>query len=77
RRHLLPDRKHIRSREDPYMIDNVPDLFWVISDQRHIGQYNGVTLVMSGEHDAVRFDAGTGKASFARSSPGRVGEAVA
>ena len=77
RRHLLPDRKHIRSREDPYMIDHVPDLFWVISGQRYIGQYNGVALVMSGEHDAVRFDAGTGKASFARSNPGHVGEAAA
>jgi DNA polymerase II small subunit/DNA polymerase delta subunit B len=77
RRHLLPDRKHICSREDPYLIDHVPNLFWVISGQRHVGQYNGVALVMSMEHDAVTFDLGTGKAGFACSTPGRAGEAVA
>jgi DNA polymerase II small subunit/DNA polymerase delta subunit B len=65
KRSLPPAREEIPSAEDPYLIDPVPDIFWVLSDRRHVERYKGVTIVMTGGHDAVKYDAGTGESFFA------------
>jgi hypothetical protein len=68
KRHLGPRRERIRYRTDPFVIEPVPDLFWVISDSRHIESYRGVAIVMAPAGDAVIYDAGQGKARFERAS---------
>ena len=65
RRHLMPGVDEVLSATDQHMIEPVPDIFWVISNQRGIETYNGVTVIISKEHDAVRFDAEIGEAHFA------------
>jgi DNA polymerase II small subunit/DNA polymerase delta subunit B len=65
RRHLSPERVQISSTTDPYVIDPIPDIFWVISNTRHSEQYRGVSLIMSREGEAVKVDASTGEVYFA------------
>jgi hypothetical protein len=65
KRSLAPGRAEIASAEDPYLIDPVPDIFWVLSDKRHVERYKGVTIIMTKKQDAVKYDAGTGEVPFA------------
>jgi hypothetical protein len=65
RRHLLPKKNEIRSAIDHYVIDPVPGLFWIISNQRHVERYNGIVMVMSKDGDVVKYDPDTGEAFFA------------
>ncbi len=65
RRHLSPERAEVFSTSDPYLIEPVPDLFWVLSNQRHVEQYGGVTIIMSNRDDAVKYDTETGESYFA------------
>ncbi len=69
RRHLSPDKREISTKTDPYLIEPVPDLFWVISGERRVERYRGVTIIMTRKHDAVKYDTGTGEVSFAYNNP--------
>ncbi len=64
-RHLLPGTNEIISVPDPFLIDPVPHIFWVISGERRVAFHRGVSIIMSRENDAVRVDTSTGKAYFA------------
>jgi hypothetical protein len=66
KRHLFPDRKDISTKEDPFIVDPIPDLFWVISGSQHVERYKGVTIIMSRKHDSVKFDVGTGRVFFSQ-----------
>jgi DNA polymerase II small subunit/DNA polymerase delta subunit B len=68
RRHLSPDKREISTTTDPYLIEPVPDLFWIISGERHTERYRGVTVITTGKRDAVKYDAETGEAFFAYDS---------
>lgn len=65
RRHLSPEKKEIFSKTDPYFIDPVPNLFWIISEDRHVERYKGVTIIITKKQDAAKYDVETGKAYFA------------
>ncbi len=65
RRHLSPDKREISTTTDPYLIEPVPDLFWIISEERHIERYKGVTVIITRKQDAVKYNAETGEACFA------------
>lgn len=69
RRHLSPERAEISTRADPYLVEPVPDLFWIISGERLAERHMGVTLLMAGEGDAVRYDAEKGEAAFTGEPP--------
>jgi DNA polymerase II small subunit/DNA polymerase delta subunit B len=71
RRHLSPDKKEIFSKTDPYFIEPVPSLFWIISDNQHVERYKGVTIIITKKQDSAKYDAETGKVYFAydRKSP--------
>jgi len=64
RRHLSPDRREISTTTDPYLIEPVPDLFWIMSQERHTERYRGVTVIITGNQDAVKYNAETGEATF-------------
>lgn len=66
RRHLSPEKKHIFSTSDPFLIEPVPDIFWIVADKQHVERYKGVTIIMSREGDAVKFEAETGKVYLAQ-----------
>ena len=73
RRHLSPDKRKIFSTNDPFLIDPIPDILWLITDRRHVERYRGVNIVMCKENDVVRYDAGTGGVYFAHDEmPGTV-----
>ena len=65
RRHFSPDKKNIFSTTDPFLIDPVPDVCWLISDKQHVERYKGVTIIMSRKQDVVKYDAKEGKVFFA------------
>lgn len=69
KRHLLPDKKEISSTSDPFLLDPVPDLIWIVGGERSIERYKGATIIISGTDDSIRYDAGTGQASFAYEQP--------
>jgi hypothetical protein len=69
KRHLSPDRGEISTRTDPFLIEPVPDLLWIISGERHFERYRGVGIIMTKENDAVKYDAGTGRVYFAYDKP--------
>jgi len=66
KRHLSPDKHEIRSTSDPFFIDPVPDILWVIGSMRHMERYKGVTMIISNPGDAFKYDSGTGEAFFAQ-----------
>lgn len=71
RRHLFPDKREISATADPYLIEPAPDLFWIISGERHTERYKGVTVIITGKNDAVKYNAETGEAVFTGSAPSR------
>jgi len=45
KRHLCPDRKQIKSKEDVFLIDPVPDIFYFIVKEKGKYIYKGVTII--------------------------------
>ena len=66
RRHLMPEKKEISSTTDHFFINDIPEIFWVISNVRHVEHYKGVTLVMSKKHDSLKVDCETGEVYFSQ-----------
>lgn len=69
RRHLSPERREISTKTDPFLIDPVPDILWIISGDRHVERYRGVNIIMTRKDDAVKYDAEAGRAVFAYGGP--------
>ena len=68
KRHLSPDKKRIFSTTDPFLIDPIPDLLWLVGGTRDIMRYKGVTIIITEDGDTLRYDAGTGQAHFTHES---------
>ncbi len=49
KRHLNPKRNMIISEKDWFIIDPVPDIFWLKTKNRFLESYKGVTLLSVGE----------------------------
>ena len=64
KRHLSPKINIITSPDDQFIIDPVPDIFWVISDQKFIENYKGVTIISFGENGAAKIGLGKREVSF-------------
>lgn len=45
KRHLSPERNQIMFTEDYFLINPVPEIFWIVSDETWFSRYKGVTIV--------------------------------
>lgn len=64
KRHLSPSPAAITSEDDPFVIDPIPDIFWVVSHRHFHAIYKGVTVFSLGEHQRAVVDLSTMAVEF-------------
>jgi DNA polymerase II small subunit/DNA polymerase delta subunit B len=64
KRHLSPDNSQVPGPEDPFLLDPVPDVLWLISPKRFAENYKGVTVVSCQAPDAATINLGTREVEF-------------
>jgi DNA polymerase II small subunit/DNA polymerase delta subunit B len=64
KRHLYPNIKKLASTEDPYIIDPVPDFFWIVGKERWKTIYKGVCVFSTKENESLELDLSTGEFTF-------------
>jgi len=64
RRHLLPDKTQIRSTEDPFLIEPIPDLVWIIGPEQWSESYKGVIIVCSDGTRSAEVNLEKGEVAF-------------
>ena len=52
KRHLSPHPKEIAGPDDPFLLDSIPDILWIISDERFEKTYKGVSVISCGKDSA-------------------------
>lgn len=53
KRHLMPEIWMIKSPDDCFLLEQVPDILWVLSNRKWARNYRGVTLISCGNGSAV------------------------
>jgi DNA polymerase II small subunit/DNA polymerase delta subunit B len=71
KRHLSPKRSQVRQfvgpdPKDPFLIEQIPDIFWLVSKEKGFKAYKGVTVISCGPESAAIVDLKARTASFAR-----------
>ncbi|UCD06996.1 MAG: hypothetical protein JSW41_04145 [Candidatus Aenigmatarchaeota archaeon] len=64
KRHLSPLKNRITGPEDPFLIEPIPDIFWLVSDEKGKKTYKGVTIISCGPNSAARIDLKTKEIEF-------------
>ncbi len=64
KRHLCPDKNHIRGTDDPFLIEPIPDLVWIVSDEQWTEIYKTVVVISSDGKIPADVDLATGKVEF-------------
>jgi DNA polymerase II small subunit/DNA polymerase delta subunit B len=69
KRHLSPQRNQVfssvtRDDHDPFLIDPIPDIFWLISHEKGTTIYKGVTIISFNQNNAAMVDLKTRKVEF-------------
>jgi DNA polymerase II small subunit/DNA polymerase delta subunit B len=64
KRHLCPDKNQIRGTDDPFLIDTIPDVLWIVSDERWNDIYKTAIIVSSDGKVPAEVNLATGKVVF-------------
>jgi DNA polymerase II small subunit/DNA polymerase delta subunit B len=64
KRHLLPDKNQIRGTDDPFLIEPIPDVVWILSSERWNDIYKSVIVVSSDGKVPAEVNLATGKVEF-------------
>jgi DNA polymerase II small subunit/DNA polymerase delta subunit B len=64
KRHLPTPKNKITGPDDPFLIEPVPDIFWLVSDEKGAETYKGVTIISCGPNCAARINLKTRKVEF-------------
>ena len=64
KRYLPQKKKAAFGKEDPFLIDPVPDVFWLVSGEKGIRAYKGVTIVSCGPNSAASVNLRTREVVF-------------
>jgi len=64
KRHLCPDKNQIRGTDDPFLIDIIPDVLWIVSDERWTDNYKTVIIVSSDGNVPAEVNLATGEVVF-------------
>lgn len=64
KRHLSPGRNNILGPEDCFLIDNMPDIFWLISPKKFLENYKGVTIISCQFPNAAKVNLETREVEF-------------
>ncbi|RLI97256.1 MAG: hypothetical protein DRO99_03245 [Candidatus Aenigmatarchaeota archaeon] len=69
KRHLSTGRKDVRGPEDSSVIDRIPDVFWLVSEEKGTMAYKGVTIVSCSGGTSAMLDMSTRKVDFIDKRP--------
>ncbi len=61
KRHLLPSKLHIRGAEDPFLIEPIPSLIWIVSSEKWKENYKGVIVVSCSGNPPTEVSLATGE----------------
>lgn len=64
KRHLPAPKNKITGPDDPFLIEPVPDIFWLVSDEKAVETYKGVTIISCGPDCAARINLKTREIEF-------------
>lgn len=64
KRHLSPSKNRITGPEDPFLIEPIPDIFWLLSDEKGKETYKGVTIISCGPDSAAKINLRTREVVF-------------
>jgi len=64
KRHLCPDRSQIRGTDDPFLIEPIPDLLWIVQAEKWKESYKGVIVISSDGKEPAEVDLGAGEVAF-------------
>jgi len=64
KRHISPDKNQVRGTDDPFLIEPIPDLVWIISGEQWVEMYKSVIVVSSDGKVPADVDLATGKVKF-------------
>ncbi|MBL7205990.1 MAG: hypothetical protein ISS36_00150 [Candidatus Aenigmarchaeota archaeon] len=48
KRHLKPEPQMIKSEEDYFLLEPIPDIMWILSEKKWARNYNGVSIISCG-----------------------------
>ena len=61
KRHICPDRSQIRGTDDPFLIEPIPDVLWIVQAEKWKESYKGVIVVSTDGREATEVDLATGE----------------
>jgi DNA polymerase II small subunit/DNA polymerase delta subunit B len=64
KRHLCPDKNQIRGTDDPFLIEPIPDVVWIISSELWSDNYKGIIVVSSDGKVPAEVSLATGHVEF-------------
>ena len=64
RRHLFPSREQIRGTEDPFLIEPIPDVVWIVQAEKFKESYKGVIIVSSDGKEPAKVNLEAGDVEF-------------
>ena len=64
KRHLFPSKEQIRGTDDPFLIEPIPNLLWIVQAEKFKESYKGVMIIASDGKEPIEVDLGTGEVKF-------------
>lgn len=64
KRHLSPSKNQIRGTDDPFLIEPIPDLLWIVQSEKFTDNYKGVIMISSDGKEAAEVDLASGDVKF-------------
>ncbi len=60
----LPEPNPIKTTENPYLIEEIPDIFWLIQDEEWLETHKGITIISCSSQSLAKLDLGTRVVEF-------------
>jgi DNA polymerase II small subunit/DNA polymerase delta subunit B len=64
KRHLCPSKEQIRGTEDPFLIEPIPDVVWIVQTEKFKESYKGVIIVSSDGKELAKVSLEAGDVEF-------------
>ena len=66
KRRCLPEPNPIKTTENPYLIEEIPDIVWLIQDDEWTENYRGITIISCGSQSLAKLDLGARTVEFGK-----------
>lgn len=64
KRHLFPPKEQIHGTEDPFLIEPIPDMIWIVQSEKWCESYKGVIIVSSDGKEPAKVNLEAGDVEF-------------